>query len=523
MQNVIVLGGSYAGARVAHLLGQGLGNKFRVIMIDRNSHANRTDLYVFPRLAVLPGHEHKAFIPYKGIYHPVTAANPVPPPTHHLILQARIIGFTQHDVTIDRMFPNLGIHSPVIPYKYAVYALGNRLPAPIDLWFEDEDAVGAQLKVDKRGETQAAGGNERKPYGGSKQEGTQWLRRCQERIRDAGSILCVGGGALGIQFATDIKSLYPAKHVALLHSRHRLLPRFDYDLHCEVLKTLEDLRIDLVLGERLDLASTRPEAVKVNEQGQRVVRTVKGREVAADLLLLCTGQIPNTGFLAAMSPQSVDPVTKLAYVLPTMQLGIIPPASESDEFLESSKGTSLVSELDLSQLRIDEESESAVVADEGLVGEAQVEEVEEVVLEQLPETPYPHIFVIGDAADAFGAIKAGHTAYWQAEVAARNIIRLARREETEAEDKVNDGSEPRAAEEEYEDEASVGMTESLELESYNPGPPAIKVSLGIGQTSAYQINGVIGRKDTTEADDLDAPLAWAFFGMQDMKPEDLYS
>ena len=28
-------------------------------------------------------------------------------------------------------------------------------------------------------------------------------------------------------------------------------------------------------------------------------------------------------------------------------------------------------------------------------------------------SPYPHIFAIGDAADAFGAINAGHTAYYQ--------------------------------------------------------------------------------------------------------------
>ncbi len=28
-------------------------------------------------------------------------------------------------------------------------------------------------------------------------------------------------------------------------------------------------------------------------------------------------------------------------------------------------------------------------------------------------TQYPHIFAIGDAADAFGAIKAGHNAYFQ--------------------------------------------------------------------------------------------------------------
>ena len=29
------------------------------------------------------------------------------------------------------------------------------------------------------------------------------------------------------------------------------------------------------------------------------------------------------------------------------------------------------------------------------------------------DTPYPNIFVIGDAANAFGAIQAGHTAYYQ--------------------------------------------------------------------------------------------------------------
>lgn len=29
------------------------------------------------------------------------------------------------------------------------------------------------------------------------------------------------------------------------------------------------------------------------------------------------------------------------------------------------------------------------------------------------DTPYPHIFAIGDAADAFGAIPAGHNAFAQ--------------------------------------------------------------------------------------------------------------
>lgn len=33
------------------------------------------------------------------------------------------------------------------------------------------------------------------------------------------------------------------------------------------------------------------------------------------------------------------------------------------------------------------------------------------------EVPHPHLFAIGDAADAFGAIKAGHTAHYQVRLA----------------------------------------------------------------------------------------------------------
>jgi len=70
---------------------------------------------------------------------------------------------------------------------------------------------------------------------------------------------------------------------------------------------------------------------------------------------------------------------------------------------------------------------------------------------QIGSTQYPHLFAIGDAADAFGAIAAGHTAHWQAEVAARNVLRLIK------------GESP--------------------LEKYKPGPPAIKVSLGLVRLS----------------------------------------
>lgn len=48
---------------------------------------------------------------------------------------------------------------------------------------------------------------------------------------------------------------------------------------------MNELGVDLILGERLDLESTKSDNIKLNASGQRVVRTLTGREVAADLLV----------------------------------------------------------------------------------------------------------------------------------------------------------------------------------------------------------------------------------------------
>lgn len=71
-----------------------------------------------------------------------------------------------------------------------------------------------------------------------------------------------------------------------------------------------------------------------------------------------------------------------------------------------------------------------------------------------------HIFAIGDCAET-GAIQAGHTAYWQAEVAARNVCRLIERQEGR-------GKET--------------------LESYKPGAPCIKLTLGLVRLSTFPVS-----------------------------------
>ena len=152
------------------------------------------------------------------------------PKPEHIFLQAEVTELRPNNVTLSRSFPELGIPTTTLAFDYAIYALGSHLPPPLDLWGPPT------------GKTQ---------YRGQKSEGCQWFKEKQQMIKDAPTVLVVGGGALGIrmfdfspdiyrriltfflEFATDIKSVYPEKSVTLLHSRQRLLPRFDEKMHDE--------------------------------------------------------------------------------------------------------------------------------------------------------------------------------------------------------------------------------------------------------------------------------------------------
>ncbi|KAK1224814.1 hypothetical protein PQX77_012268 [Marasmius sp. AFHP31] len=513
MKTVAVLGAAYGGNRAAQILAAGLPEGWRVVLVDRNTHFNH--VYVMPRLAVLPGHENKAFVPYTRVFWKNNTIKESP----HVLLHASVVSVHPNHAILSKAFPEHGLPTTRLDFDYCVYALGSQLPDPLNLW-GPLPSLGV-MKIPNPS------------YNGTKKDSVAWLKHNQKVVEEAPSVLVVGGGALGIQFATDIADLYPTKSVTLLHSRHRLMPAYDEELHLEVLKGLESLNVNVILGERLDLTSANDANAKLNERGQRVVRTVKGREIAADLVMLCTGQNPNTSFLKSMDPNTINPANNLAHVLRTMQLGVLTPSKITSPHVATPAEPELpvetekvaVAGLDTPEAEVtapvqspEEQLKAALekisLAEEealerekrgerspSLSSSESDEEEEELVVEETKEerewTPYPHMFCVGDSADAFGAIKAGHTAYWQGEVAGRNIVRL-----------INNAA--------LEEEGKEGAWE--ELEDYHSGPPAIKVTLGM-RKAAFQVRGVVGAKDDG-VDDLQAPIIWTSWGYEINSDED---
>ncbi len=112
-----------------------------------------------------------------------------------------------------------------------------------------------------------------------------------------------------------------------------------------------------------------------------------------------------------MDPSTLNPENSLAHVLRTLQLGVIAPSvpvSPSSADAESSTMIPDATRLQaaLEKLALDENNAPS----EESVSSTSSTPVSE---EEFEDTPYGNIFVIGDAADAFGAIQAGHNAYAQ--------------------------------------------------------------------------------------------------------------
>lgn len=355
--------------------------------------AHTTDVYPFPRFTVLPEHAAKSFIPLSKVLargrvtdtqgnlqpseHTGSPLPPAAPVTEgkspHRLVQGIITDLTSTAVTF--VTPNAdgnyddvadsGADAPsdrrqTIQFDYCVYALGGTLSEPSDAWGD-------------HGRNKTGGR-------GTKKGGIEFLARQGKIIASAQQILVVGGGALGIrefgghrtqpkpasgqlttEFATDIKETYPSKEVTLLHSRERLMPIYNKGLHDEVVRRCAELGVNVVLGERVMEWPTNPGVV---DGTTKTVTTNKGSKLTADLVLVCTGTKPHTGFMNTINKDTIAP-NGCIRIKATMQV-----RTEGED-----------------------------------------------------DTRFDHFFAVGDCADTT-AIRAGHMAFAMGSVAARNIIRV---------------------------------------------------------------------------------------------------
>ncbi|KAJ0328797.1 hypothetical protein COL5a_004582 [Colletotrichum fioriniae] len=267
--NIIVIGASFAGYHAARVIATSLptDGPYRLIIVEPNQHWQFT--WTLPRFCVVEGHEHKTFIPY-GPYLPAGSEKIV------RWVHDRVSTITENTVTIQGT-------GEKIPYSYMVIATGS--------------GVGMSLPS-RVGSTDKA-------------EGIQLLRNFQQRIKAAKNLVVVGGGAAGVELATDAKDQYPDKNVTLIHSRDAVMNRFGHDLQAGALAGLKDLGIEVILGERT--TSETP------VDGFVTLRS--GRKVACDFMVNATGQQPSSQLISDFVPEAIAKSGRIK-VKPTMQIDV---------------------------------------------------------------------------------------------------------------------------------------------------------------------------------------------------------
>ncbi|KAK4940576.1 vacuolar protein sorting/targeting protein PEP1 [Elasticomyces elasticus] len=261
---IVVVGGSYVGVNTAQRLADAFAGRMPVVLIEKNSHFQH--LFAFPRYAVTADVDtHKAFIPYIGTFAKCT-------PGSGTTVQAKVLGLDKDTIHLDREVSLDGQTVNKIPYAYLVVATGTKLSPPSSL------------------------------PGTEKLDGYTYLRKHAQKVKRSSNIAVLGGGAVGVQMATDIKELYPEKSVTLLHSRLNLMNHFDSRLSDIVVARCHELGIKLKLGSR----------VKIPVQGYPTdgspfeVNLEDGSSVSADFAIICTGQTPQSSLIQSVAPQSID-------------------------------------------------------------------------------------------------------------------------------------------------------------------------------------------------------------------------
>lgn len=131
---------------------------------------------------------------------------------------------------------------------------------------------------------------------------------------DAG-VVVVGGGAVGIEMAAELKVVRPGTKVTLVHSRDRLLSSEPLPDECKdrALELVREAQVDVLLGKRLaGTTETRDEAT-----GQAVteISFTDGDKMTASVVIMAVSKsVPATDFL----PKEVLDAEGLVRVRPNL-------------------------------------------------------------------------------------------------------------------------------------------------------------------------------------------------------------
>ncbi|VEU22872.1 DEKNAAC103962 [Brettanomyces naardenensis] len=247
-ENVVIIGGSFAGYGVAKFLATSIPSGHTVTVIEKSPYHQH--VFAFPRYCVVGGFEDTAFIPLQK-----RSSDSVPKGSLNVIFDEC------EDVTKDSVILKSG---KKLPYSQLVIATGSNRTPPAKLLHSDKDG------------------------------GILELKDYQAKVKAAKEIAVIGAGAVGIELSSDIKDYYGDKVVDLYNSRSHVLPRFGTDVGEKTEAILNKLGVNVV-------NNCRPTA-----EGN-IVQTPDGKRKRYDVVFKCVGETPTTSPFSTLLGELISP------------------------------------------------------------------------------------------------------------------------------------------------------------------------------------------------------------------------
>ncbi len=122
------------------------------------------------------------------------------------------------------------------------------------------------------------------------------IEQLHDNLQSAKSVLLVGGGTVGLEFAGELVSSFPDLDIQIVEKETEILSSAGYtkELRDVVSSQVEELGITIHAGSKLAYQPHSP----AGELGRFQVETEDGTSIEADIWFQCYGSQPATGFLA---------------------------------------------------------------------------------------------------------------------------------------------------------------------------------------------------------------------------------
>jgi NADH dehydrogenase FAD-containing subunit len=240
LSTVLVIGGGYGGAMVAHAL----DSEADVILVDpREAFVNAAASL---RALTRPEWAPNAFFPFETLL------------KRGRVIRDRAVSADPHGVFLE--------NGKRVEADFLVLATGSGYSFPAK---PNDDSTSVAQQLDD-------------------------LLEAHKELAAADRVLILGAGPVGLELSGEIKEVWPEKHVVIVGQSAELLPGFLPEVRHELHRQLDELGVELRLGTGLTaLPPTEP-----TRAGHFTVTTDRGEQIEADIWFRAHGVRLNTGWLS---------------------------------------------------------------------------------------------------------------------------------------------------------------------------------------------------------------------------------